>query len=278
MAGKLAFLGPEGTYSEQAAVNYGADAELVAYPSIPAVASAVDRREVDEGIVPIENSLGGAVTDTLDLLIHDSSLSIKDELVLSIDHCLVVNSGTRLDEIEVVYSHPQALTQCRGFISERLPGVALVASLSTAASVREMQESEVAAAAIASRRAATLNGAHILAEAIQDDRSNATRFVVLASTDHAPTGSDKTSICFDFEHDSPGILYTVLGEFARRGINMTKIESRPTRATLGRYIFLLDVEGHREDDTMREALEAVRAQVSMFKVFGSYPIHVSSTI
>ena len=278
MSKRLGFLGPEGTYTEQAGLNYDPEAELVPYPSIPAVASAVESGEVDEGVVPIENSLEGAVTHTLDLLIHDSTLSIRQELVLPIDHCLVVQPGTKIEDIELIYSHPQALAQCRSFLAERFQDASLTASLSTAASVREMQESDVVAAAIANRRAATLNGAHVLLEGIQDDRSNATRFVILAPTDHSRTGADKTSICFDFENDAPGILYTVLGEFSQRGINLTKIESRPTRANLGRYIFLVDVEGHRDEGTMKEALDAVRSQVSMFKIFGSYPLHVSSAV
>ena len=278
MSKRLGFLGPEGTYTEQAALNYNPDAKLVPYQSIPAVASAVESGEVDEGVVPIENSLEGAVTYTLDLLIHDSALSIRQEMVLPIDHCLVVRPGTKIEDVELVYSHPQALAQCRSFLAERFQDASVMASLSTAASVQEMQKSDVVAAAIASRRAAILNGAHILLEGIQDDRSNETRFVVLAPTDHDPTGADKTSMCFDFEDDAPGILYTVLGEFAERGINLTKIESRPTRANLGRYIFLVDVEGHRDEETTKEALDAVRGQVSKFKIFGSYPRHVSSAV
>ena len=275
MSKRLGFLGPEGTYTEQAALNYDPEAELVPYPSFPAVASAVESGEVDEGVLPIENSLEGAVTFTLDLLIHDSALSIRQELVLRIDHCLVVRPGTKIEDIELIYSHPQALAQCRNFLAERFRDASVAASLSTAAAVQEMQKSDVVAAAIANRRAATLNGAHILLEGIQDDRSNETRFVVLSLNDHVRTGADKTSMCFDFEDDAPGILYTVLGEFAQRGINLTKIESRPTRANLGRYIFLVDVEGHRDEETMKEALDAVRGQVSKFKIFGSYPKHVS---
>lgn len=275
MSKRLGFLGPEGTYTEQAALNYDPEAELVPYPSFPAVASAVESGEVDEGVLPIENSLEGAVTFTLDLLIHDSALSIRQELVLRIDHCLVVRPGTKIEDIELIYSHPQALAQCRSCLAERFRDASVAASLSTAAAVQEMQKSDVVAAAIANRRAATLNGAHILLEGIQDDRSNETRFVVLSLNDHVRTGADKTSMCFDFEDDAPGILYTVLGEFAQRGINLTKIESRPTRANLGRYIFLVDVEGHRDEETMKEALDAVRGQVSKFKIFGSYPKHVS---
>ena len=209
MSKRLGFLGPEGTYTEQAGLNYDPEAELVPYPSIPAVASAVESGEVDEGVVPIENSLEGAVTYTLDLLIHDSALSIRQELVLPIDHCLVVRPGTKIEDIALIYSHPQALAQCRRFLAERFRDAGLTASLSTAASVQEMQKSDVVAAAIANRRAATLNGAHVLLEGIQDDRSNATRFVILAPTDHGRTGADKTSMCFDFEDDAPGIRVVV---------------------------------------------------------------------
>ena len=278
MMKRLAFLGPAGSYTEQAGITYDPEAKLVDFNSIPAVVAAVDSGIADEGVVPIENSLEGSVTSTLDLLIHESTLSIRHELVLSIAHCLLVIPGTKSEDIKVVYSHPQALAQCRAFLRDRFPEVELVASLSTAASVKEMQNSQSMAAAIANLRAATLYGAQVLAEDIQDDPSNMTRFVVLAATDHPPTGADKTSVCFDFDHDASGILYSALGEFAKRGINLTRIESRPTRESLGRYIFLVDVEGHREESIMKEALEGVKAQVSMFKIFGSYPMHVSSAI
>lgn len=278
MAKKIAFLGPAGTYAEQVTILYAPEATHLPYASIPAVATAVDSGLADEGVVPIENSLEGSVTFTLDLLIHDSSLSIRRELVLPIEHCLMGRPDTKTEDIKAVYSHPQALAQCRTFLVECLPEAQLVASLSTSGAVEEMQNSKVVAAAIANERSAELYGAEILARGVQDDPHNETRFVVLAATDNPPTGTDKTSICFNFEHDAPGILYEVLGEFTQRGINLTKIESRPTRQGLGRYIFLADLEGHRLDPAVSEALEGVKGQVSMFKIFGSYPRHVSSAV
>ena len=278
MTKRLAFLGPPGTHSEVAALSFDAEATLVPYESIPAVAASVDSGLADEGVVPIENSREGPVTSTVDLLIHESTLLIRSELVLPIEHSLLAVPGTSIEEITVIYSHPQALAQCRSFVEKRLPKVALVASLSTAAAVEEMQRNKATAGAIATRRAAVLYGAEVLAQGIEDSPDNATRFVVLAKSDHPPTGSDKTSICFDFEHDAPGILFSVLEELAKRGINLAKIESRPTKRSLGRYIFLVDMEGHRDDPILREALEAVRAQVTMFKILGSYPIQVSSAV
>jgi prephenate dehydratase len=278
MTKRLAYFGPAGTYTEQAAVTYCPEAELLPYPTIPAVAAAVEAGKADEGVVPIENSLEGAVTFTLDLLIHQSKLRIRSEVVLPIHHCLMAKPGTRVEDIEVIYSHPQALAQCRAYLERRLPQAQPVASLSTSAAVEDVQKSQVTAAAISSRRAAELYGVEVLAENIEDSPNNVTRFVVLAITDHPRTGADKTSLCFSFDYDAPGILYNALGEFARRGINLAKIESRPDKRTLGRYVFLLDVEGHREDAVLRDALESIRARVSTFKVFGSYPRQVSSAI
>ena len=275
MSRRLGYLGPAGSNTEMAASKHDGRALLLPFATNRAVADAVGAGNVDAGVVPIENSLQGSVTDTVDMLIHDSPLLIRHEIVLPIEHLLLVRAGTRIEDVEVVFSHPQALAQCRAFLAERLPGAELVASLSTSASVEDMKGSDRTAAAIATSRAADLYGAEIAAKDIQDNPKNTTRFVVLAIGDHPPTGADKTSICFNFNENVPGQLFSVLEVFARQRINMTKIESRPRRQSLGQYIFLVDMEGHREETTLRAALEAIRRQVSMLKILGSYPTNPS---
>ena len=270
-AKRLAFLGPAGTHSEQACLAYDPSACLIPFTSIPAAAAAVASGTADEALVPIENSLEGSVTNTLDLLIHESRLLIRDELVLPIKNFLVASDETRIEDIAVVYSHPQALAQCRSFLSKCIPNAEPVASMSTSAAVEDMLDRGPEAAAIATERASALYGTPILARDIDDNPSNVTRFVAISNEDHPPTGRDKTSVCFEFDQDAPGILHSTLGEFAGREINLAKIESRPTRQSLGRYVFLVDLQGHREDAVVAEALEGVKRQVSMFKVLGSYP-------
>ncbi|MDA0987989.1 MAG: prephenate dehydratase [Chloroflexi bacterium] len=276
MVKQIAYLGPAGTYTEAAALQYDPQAKLLPFPSIAAVVAAVDSRMTEEGVVPIENSLEGSVTDTLDLLIHDSNLSILNEMVIPIEHCLLVKPGGSAQEIKLVYSHPQALAQCRRFIERHFPAAQAVAALSTAAAVEDMLGSQSPAAAIATSRAAEIYGAEILSRGIQDSLANHTRFVVLAQHDHAPTGRDKTSLCFSFNDDRSGMLYSAMGHFATRNINLAKVESRPNKESLGRYIFLIDLDGHREDASVQEALSSLEAEVSMMKVFGSYPRYQNS--
>ena len=271
MANRIAYLGPVGTFSEEAALRYRPDGDLESFPSIPAVALAVASGIAEEGVVPIENSLEGSVTHTLDILIQEARLFIRHELVLPIEHCLLVKPGTRATDIQTVYSHPQALAQCRDFLERCFSKAQLIASLSTAAAVEDMKGNPTLAAAISPRRAAELYSVDILAQDIQDNPSNATRFIVLGNTDHPPTGRDKTSLCFSFQEDKPGLLYNVMGEFARRNINLAKVESRPTKQSLGQYIFLIDCDGHREDALVKEAIDTVRNETSMLKIFGSYP-------
>ena len=271
MVKRIGFLGPAGTFSEEAALRYDPQGDLEPYPTIHAVAKAVASGLSDEGVVPLENRLEGSVTYTLDSLIQADRLFIRREIVLLIEHCLLTVPGTRAGDIQMVYSHPQALAQCRDFLERCFPNAQLIASLSTVAAVEDMKGNPNPAAAISPRRAAELYGMETLAEGIQDNPSNATRFVILANTDHPPTGRDKTSLCFSFREDKPGMLYEALGEFSRRNLNLAKIESRPTKQLLGQYIFLIDCDGHREDALVKEAIEAVRSQTSMLKIFGSYP-------
>jgi prephenate dehydratase len=271
MARRLAYFGPPGTYTEEAALLYDAGADLQQFPTIAAVGLAVSSGITDQGVVPIENSLEGSVTYTLDLLITESDLSIYKEVVLPINHYLMAKPGTRIADVQVIYSHPQSLAQCREFLQRCLPNAQQMASLSNSAAVLDMKESSVLAAAIGPRRAAELYGVEIFGRNIQDVANNITRFAVLAREDHPPTGNDKTSICFSFEQDTPGLLYQSIGEFATRNINLVKVESRPTKQSLGEYIFLIDCDGHRQDRLIGEAIESLGRSASMLKVLGSYP-------
>lgn len=272
MALRLAYLGPAGTFTEEAALLYNREAHLVPFLSVPAVANAVETGMCDEGFVPIENSLEGAVNATLDLLIHEARLRIRAEINLPIVQCLLVRPGMTAEQIKVIYSHPQALGQCRRFIDLCFPRAQTEASLSTVQAVEEMLK-HPDAAAIAPRRAAALFDVEVLAEDIADAPNNVTRFVVLGHSDHEPTGHDKTSLCFAFTEDRPGALVDVLREWSDRGINLAKIESRPSKESLGKYIFLVDLEGHRLEPAIAASLEAVKAKTdaTRFKVFGSYP-------
>ena len=267
-----AFLGPRGTFSEDAALLRTDSDDLVAFSSFPALVSAVETGLAGEAVLPIENSLEGAVSTTLDLLIHETTLRIAGELVLPVRHFLITAPGVKLEDVRIVTSHPQPFGQCRRFLDRCLPGVEQVAALSTAGAVQDVVSSgSTDRAAIGTARAAELYGGAILAHDIQDVHTNVTRFVVLTREDTPPTGDDKTSIAFRVLEDVPGALHTVLGELADETIQMTKIESRPSKGWLGDYIFLIDFLGHRQDDRVARMLDRIRARCSMLKVFGSYP-------
>ena len=270
MAASAGFLGPLGTYSEEAALLYNPSSDRP-YPTINAVGEAVVSGEIDEGIVPIENSLAGSVIFTLDLLISQPTLFIRGEIDLPIEHYLLAKPGTDPAEIKVIYSHPQALAQCRTYLETNFPQAEQMASLSTVSSVPDSFASSVPAAAISPRRASELYDVDILDRGIQDVAANVTRFAVIGLSDHPPTGRDKTSMAFTFDVDTPGLLHKALGEFAERGINLFKVESRPTKQSLGEYIFLVDCAGHRDESPMKEALAALSQPISMLRVLGSYP-------
>lgn len=267
---KIAFLGPAGTWGEVAALQRGPDAELLPLPSHAGVAAAVSAGMAEAGMLPIENSVEGSVNETLDMLIADTDLHIAGELVVPIEQCLLVRPGMRAEDVNLVFSHPQALGQCRAFLERCFPKARLEASLSTAGAVQEIFAREDAAA-IASARAAELHGATVLARGIQDRRGNVTRFVVVARQDHPVTGRDRTSFAFTTQHDRPGSLVNILNVLADRQINLTKIESRPSKDALGVYVFLVEFEGHRHDPTCAEALAEISARSQWLKIFGSYP-------
>jgi prephenate dehydratase len=267
-----AFLGPRGTFSEEAALLRAASDNLVAFSSFPALVSAVETGLAGEAVLPIENSIEGAVSTTLDLLIHETALRIAGELVVPVRHFLITAPGVALADVRIVTSHPQPFGQCRRFLDRCLPGVEQVAALSTAAAVQEVASgADPHRAAIGTARAAELYGGAILAHDIQDVHTNVTRFVVLAPQDAPPTGDDKTSLAFRIRENVPGALHEVLGVIAQENLQMTKIESRPSKGWLGDYVFLIDFEGHRLDERVAPVLDRIRERCSMLKIFGSYP-------
>jgi prephenate dehydratase len=228
--------------------------------------------EVDEAVVPIENSLGGTVIEVVDFLLNCEKAQIKGEILLPIDHCLITRPGVQLGDIRIVMSKQEALTQCRQFLAKELRFSEQISTTSTALAVTDLKEADDRTAAIGPRRAAELAGLPILAQGIQDRQNNVTRFAVLASNGNAPSGSDKTSIAFDFDkRDAPGLVYGALRPFADREINLTKIESRPTGKGMGNYIFLLDFEGHLDEPNIQSAIEELNKYTSTFKVLGTYP-------
>jgi prephenate dehydratase len=269
---RVAYLGPEGSFSEEAARRqFPSDGEFVGFPDIPATISALGHKLVDATVVPIENSIEGSINATVDYLIHtDNAPQIVAEFNLPVRHHLVARPGTTLSQIERVVSIPAAVAQCRTYLQEHLPQVQVLAALSTSAAVQSLVHSSNIAA-IGNERAATLYGMEIIASDIQDTSDNVTRFAVLGDRAAAATGHDKTSICFSIPEDRPGSLMAVLAEFANRGINLSKIESRPTRGGLGKYYFLIDLEGHQDDGPVAEALGNVRERSLKFMILGSYP-------
>jgi chorismate mutase/prephenate dehydratase len=266
---EVAFQGEIGAYSEEAAFRFwGSSIQTRPCESLDDVFKTVQQGTVPFGIVPVENSLGGSIGQTYDLLLN-SGLKVSGEIELRIVHCLIANPGVRLDAIKKVYSHPQALAQCQAFLKH--VGGELIPTYDTAGSVKMIKEKRITdGGAIAGARAAEVYEMQVIAQEIEDNPNNFTRFFVLARQDSSPSGSDKTSIVFSLKH-KPGVLHEALKEFAARNINLTKIESRPTKQTPWEYNFYLDFEGHREETAVREALENLEKASLFVKVLGSYP-------
>lgn len=265
---KVAFLGPQGTFSHEAASLLSDN--LISYCSIQSVMDAVERGECRYGLVPIENSIEGPVSLTLDSLIHNFDLKIRNEIIIPINHNLLAASDISVDEVENVYSHAQALGQCQPYL-ERHNMVAHY-TLSTAAAAKHVAETGKDAA-IGTLKAAELYDLKVIDTNIQENYNNETRFVVLDTEDSPITGNDKTSISFSLFEDKPGGLYELLGYFASENINLTKIESRPSKEGLGHYIFFVDLEGHRLDENIAKILNNLEDNTSFFKILGSYPVY-----
>jgi chorismate mutase/prephenate dehydratase len=265
----VAFQGEPGAYTEEAAFRFfGKSTRSVPFETLDEVFEAVEVGDVPFALVPVENSLEGSITRAYDLLL-DSPLMVCGETELRISHCLIAAEGATLDAIKVVYSHPQALGQCRNFLKHL--NAELVPASDTAGSVRMIKEQEMLdGAAVASAKAAELYGMKIIAREIEDNPHNFTRFFALSKEDSPPTGNDKTSIVFSLKH-KPGALYDCLREFATRKINLTKLESRPTRHQPWEYNFYMDFSGHREEKDVAGALKALEEHAVFVKILGSYP-------
>ena len=266
---KVTYQGETGAYSEMAVYKFfGSKAEPVPCKDFRDVYESVTTGAVPNGVVPIENSIEGSVNQNYDLfLAYD--LKVCGEVAVKLAHVLIANPQTKFEDIETVYSHPQALGQCRSYLERHKWEI--IPAYDTAGSVKIIKEKQLFnAAAIASEKAADLYDMKILARDIADNPTNYTRFLVLSNQDAAPTGDDKTSIIFSAKH-APGTLYHALGEFASRNINLTKIESRPTKTTAWQYNFYLDFEGHRTEKRCAEALQALEKYAVFVKILGSYP-------
>jgi chorismate mutase/prephenate dehydratase len=265
----VAFQGERGAYSEEAAFQFfGSSVQVKPCESVDDVFIAVDKEETQFGIVPIENSLEGSINRTYDMFL-ESSLKVCGETRLRVVHCLIAGPGMSLDSVKKVYSHPQALGQCQAFLGHL--SCELVPTYDTAGSVKMIKEEGLAgSAAVASARAAEIYEMQILARGIEDNSNNFTRFFILAKQDVPQTGEDKTSIVFSVKHE-PGSLYRFLKILSSSGINLTKIESRPTRQKPWEYNFYLDFEGHREDGKVRQTLRDMEKAALFLKVLGSYP-------
>lgn len=268
-----AFLGPRGTYSEQAAVEFaGDDANLIEVPNFAAAVNAVEQGRAEFAVVPVENSIEGPVSQSLDILIHDTELKLFAEIEVAIQHVLVGPVDVDLSQVTHVHSHPQALAQCSKWLDANLPGAERVAALSTSGAVQiVVEQGDPKHVAIGPERSQVLYGGDVIARNIQDAANNRTRFMALATHDAEPTGQDKTFVAMRLDKNLPGSLYTSLGPFARANVQLTNIITRPTKGLLGEYYFLIDLEGHRKEPHIAAVLEELRKITEDLKVIGSCP-------
>ncbi|HMK61878.1 MAG TPA: prephenate dehydratase [Dissulfurispiraceae bacterium] len=269
---RVAYFGPEGTFTHLASIrHFGSSAKYIPVESIKAVFDAVEYGEADYGLVPIENSSEGVVSHTLDMFM-DYDLKITAEVLLEVSHNLLSKSGEK-GKVRKIYSHPQALAQCRGWLETNMSGIPVLAAVSTAKAA-EIVVNDDEAAAIASELAAKLYDLKFIRRHIEDKRNNFTRFLVIAKESPGKSGSDKTSIMFSLKN-RPGALYDVLYPFKEARINLSKIESRPSKRRAWEYIFFVDMEGHIDDEKVRKTIESVKGHCLYLTHLGSYPVDES---
>lgn len=275
----LAYLGPIGTYCDEAAHTFAekmglSQAEFVECPSFNEIYEAVERGRCEFGIMAFENSLEGPVTATLDAFAFRSGVSIVGSLVLDIHHCLLLNKDATLDDIEIIASHPQALGQCRRYLNEHFPRLERISTLSTAHAAQLASENKHIAA-IGNKYAASIYDCKVEQPDIEDHFGNQTQFVLIARQGHHAVlegSKHATSIALFLGEDKPGTLLMILSEFAYAGVNMTRIQSRPTKQGLGSYMFFVDIEGNQNDPSIKTALDCLRLKIQEVKVLGTYPI------
>lgn len=266
---RIGYLGPEGTWSHQAALSrFGDSVDLVPYASFAHIFAAVGRNEVNYGVIPFENSTHGNVVQAMDFFAH-THLRICAQVHQSVQNCLMANIPAA--EIRTIYSHPQVLGQCSQWLQQNYPQADQIPTASSTAAARmAVEHAAEGAAALGSPLAAKLHGLNVLAEQVQDIATNTTRFVVIGAQDTSPSGQDRTTICFTVPH-KPGGLVDVLEHFRAHNINIFCLDSRPTRDTAWEYLFYIDVDGHETVEPLRSCLAELKAECPVFKVLGSYP-------
>ena len=271
----IGYLGPEGSFTHQALLEYLSKLKkketIEPFQTINQIIDSVSSGKIKSGIVPIENSIQGSVWETLDQLIKTSqTVTINYEIVIPIHHCLITRSKN-LADIKKVVAHTQALSQCQSYIKRFLPDAQIEPTTSNSLAVKVVSESANGMAAIGPKMAADIYKVPVFEECINDEKENFTRFVLIGADTTSPTGKDKTTIAFGVPYDKPGTLVNVLNSFAAENINLSRIESRPSRKMLGEYIFYIDLEAHREDPSLKKALSEVVSQFSFYRWLGSYP-------
>lgn len=266
---KVAYLGPEGTFTQQAAIkHFGHSAKTVSMAAIDEVFREVEAGAAQFGVVPVENSTGGVVAHTLDTFIN-SNLKICGEVVLRIHHHMMVSDVTKVDKISRIYSHSQSFAQCRKWLDKHYPNAERIAVNSNSEAAKRIK-SEWNSAAIAGQMAAELYGLNVLAEKIEDQPDNATRFLIISNREAQPSGQDKTSIVVAMRNE-PGALHELLEPFHRHKIDLTRVETRPSQTGAWNYVFFVDFVGHQEDKSVGQALKDVAQRASDLKILGSYP-------